>query len=306
MSMQCGRQRRRQVRHQRHAARRRHAGAAHHHDDRRAAAAAGRRRHAADRRSTAPRSRRRRTRRSWRSPPTSRLWLNARPGAPRTSCATRVEDVLETKKEKIVIIKADEDARVRRRDGRDGRAARQRHRGHGPHHRARSPARLPRREASNGGPPAPRRRHGLQGRGPAGQRGHEHHADDRRAARAPRHLHGRPAALAARARHQPAGGNAARRTSSSPTQPDRARVHRRQEDLDQQAGRDRPGARGAAAHHLRGAQGQDDVHRGAGNLRYGDIVDVIDAAKGAGVEKVGIVTEGMRRAAAAGAAPGTD
>ncbi len=36
---------------------------------------------------------------------------------------------------------------------------------------------------------------------------------------------------------------------------------------------------------------------GAGNLRYGDIVEVIDAAKGAGVEKVGIVTEGMRRAA---------
>jgi biopolymer transport protein ExbD len=39
---------------------------------------------------------------------------------------------------------------------------------------------------------------------------------------------------------------------------------------------------------------------GAGNLRYGDIVAVIDAAKGAGVEKVGIVTEGMRRAAAGG------
>jgi len=32
----------------------------------------------------------------------------------------------------------------------------------------------------------------------------------------------------------------------------------------------------------------------AGTLRYGDIVEVIDAAKGAGVEKVGIVTEGMR------------
>ena len=31
------------------------------------------------------------------------------------------------------------------------------------------------------------------------------------------------------------------------------------------------------------------------SLRYGDIVFVIDAAKGAGVEKVGIVTEGMRR-----------
>ena len=38
---------------------------------------------------------------------------------------------------------------------------------------------------------------------------------------------------------------------------------------------------------------------GDGVLRYGDIVSVIDAAKGAGVEKVGIITEGMRRAAAA-------
>jgi biopolymer transport protein ExbD len=36
---------------------------------------------------------------------------------------------------------------------------------------------------------------------------------------------------------------------------------------------------------------------GAPNLRYGDIIEVIDAAKGAGVEKVGIVTEGMRKAA---------
>jgi biopolymer transport protein TolR len=39
---------------------------------------------------------------------------------------------------------------------------------------------------------------------------------------------------------------------------------------------------------------------GDGTLRYKDIVDVIDAAKGAGVEKVGIVTEGMRKAAGAG------
>ncbi len=39
----------------------------------------------------------------------------------------------------------------------------------------------------------------------------------------------------------------------------------------------------------------------AGTLRYGDVVEVIDAAKGAGVEKVGIVTEGMKRAAAAAA-----
>jgi biopolymer transport protein ExbD len=34
------------------------------------------------------------------------------------------------------------------------------------------------------------------------------------------------------------------------------------------------------------------------SLRYGDIVSVIDAAKGAGVEKVGIVTMGMRNEAA--------
>jgi biopolymer transport protein ExbD len=38
----------------------------------------------------------------------------------------------------------------------------------------------------------------------------------------------------------------------------------------------------------------------AGTLRYKDIIEVIDAAKGAGVEKVGIVTEGMRKAAGAG------
>jgi biopolymer transport protein ExbD len=44
---------------------------------------------------------------------------------------------------------------------------------------------------------------------------------------------------------------------------------------------------------------------GAPTLRYGDIVEVIDAAKGAGVEKVGIVTEGMRRAAGVAPAAGT-
>jgi biopolymer transport protein ExbD len=43
---------------------------------------------------------------------------------------------------------------------------------------------------------------------------------------------------------------------------------------------------------------------GAGTLRYGDIVDVIDAAKGAGVEKVGIVTESMRAAGGATAPTG--
>jgi biopolymer transport protein TolR len=43
---------------------------------------------------------------------------------------------------------------------------------------------------------------------------------------------------------------------------------------------------------------------GAGTLRYGEIVAVIDAAKGAGVEKVGIVTDGMRQEA--GAQPRTN
>jgi biopolymer transport protein ExbD len=39
---------------------------------------------------------------------------------------------------------------------------------------------------------------------------------------------------------------------------------------------------------------------GAGTLRYGEIIAVIDAAKGAGVEKVGIVTERMRTGGGAG------
>ena len=43
---------------------------------------------------------------------------------------------------------------------------------------------------------------------------------------------------------------------------------------------------------------------GAPTLRYGEIVQVIDAAKGAGVEKVGIVTDGMRKEA--GVAPKSD
>jgi biopolymer transport protein ExbD len=35
---------------------------------------------------------------------------------------------------------------------------------------------------------------------------------------------------------------------------------------------------------------------GHGSLRYGEIVAVIDAGKGAGVDRVGIITDGMRRA----------
>jgi len=35
----------------------------------------------------------------------------------------------------------------------------------------------------------------------------------------------------------------------------------------------------------------------AGSLPYGAVIDVMDAAKGAGVQRFGIITEGMRRAA---------
>ena len=39
---------------------------------------------------------------------------------------------------------------------------------------------------------------------------------------------------------------------------------------------------------------------GDGAVPYGDIARIIDAAKGAGVDRVGIVTEGMRREAQSG------
>src|SRR5258707_1375922 len=38
----------------------------------------------------------------------------------------------------------------------------------------------------------------------------------------------------------------------------------------------------------------------AGTLRYKEIIEVIDAARAAGVDKVGIVTEGMKKAAGVG------
>ena len=43
---------------------------------------------------------------------------------------------------------------------------------------------------------------------------------------------------------------------------------------------------------------------GDGSLRYGEIVTVIDAAKGAGIEKVGIVTDEMRKGGSSGAPTG--
>ena len=76
---------------------------------------------------------------------------------------------------------------------------------------------------------------------------------------------------------------------------------RRQADHHQQAGRDgRASSRSRLRTIFEERKDKTMFIVGAGNLRYGDIVAVIDAAKGAGVEKVGIVTEGMRRAAAGG------
>jgi biopolymer transport protein ExbD len=37
----------------------------------------------------------------------------------------------------------------------------------------------------------------------------------------------------------------------------------------------------------------------AGSLRYGAVIEIIDAAKGAGVSRVGVITDGMRKAAGA-------
>ena len=63
---------------------------------------------------------------------------------------------------------------------------------------------------------------------------------------------------------------------------------------------DRRARRSRCARSTKSARTRPCSSPADGGLRYGDIVEVIDAAKGAGVEKVGIITEGMRRAAAGG------
>ena len=81
-------------------------------------------------------------------------------------------------------------------------------------------------------------------------------------------------------------------------QPDRARVHGRQDDLGQQAGRHaRTSSRRGCATSSRQRKDKTMFIVGDPTLRYGEIVEVIDAAKGAGVEKVGIVTEACGKAA---------
>ena len=73
---------------------------------------------------------------------------------------------------------------------------------------------------------------------------------------------------------------------------------RRPADLRQQAGRDDAASSRSRLRDIYEQRKDKTMFIvGAGTLRYGDIIEVIDAAKGAGVEKVGIVTAGMRKAA---------
>jgi biopolymer transport protein ExbD len=78
---------------------------------------------------------------------------------------------------------------------------------------------------------------------------------------------------------------------------DRPDLHGRPEDLGEQPGRCAAAARERLREIFEERKEKTMFIIGAGTLRYGNIVRVIDAAKGAGVEKVGIVTEGMRKAA---------
>ena len=61
---------------------------------------------------------------------------------------------------------------------------------------------------------------------------------------------------------------------------------------------------GALQEHLRGIfetrKDKTVFIIGDGAVPYGEIIQIIDAAQGAGVTKVGIVTDGMRKAAAGG------
>ena len=78
---------------------------------------------------------------------------------------------------------------------------------------------------------------------------------------------------------------------------DRVDDERRPDDVDQQPGR--PDGRPPEPTHrdLRDAQGEDHVHPGRADAALRQRREAIDAARGAGVDKVGIVTEGMRKGA---------
>ena len=294
-----GAKRRPEIRHQRDAARRRHAGAAHHHDARRADAAEGRRRHSCPMAAnTVGQAGQRRSRRSSPSTPQNQFYVNALEVAEGGDRRSRQDASSRTRPRRVVLIKGDKDALYSAIMAAMDDLPQGADRGHRPHHRAEASSPATPREASSHGarPQALRRRARRHGRDPARQRGHERHAAHRRAARAAHHLHGGAAAHAEGRRHQPAARDQASRRRPTPTDADRPRVQRRPLDRGQQAaGHARRAAKSSSATSSRPARKRRCSSSATRSLRYGEIIAVIDAAKGAGVEKVGIVTEGMRK-----------
>ena len=190
------------------------------------------------------------------------MYLNAEAGHRRRAGAARSIELAREQEGEGRPHQGRRGRRLRRRHGGDGPAPPGGHRGH----RASSPIRSMRtsggRQVMAHAPQALRRRQGRQGRGAARQRGHEHHAADRRAARAPRHLHGGAAAhpegldinLPAETQERASSSRPMPARSCSSTRPT-SKISVNKQDVT--IGRPRD----AAADHLRGAQGQDDVHR---------------------------------------------
>ena len=152
------------------------------------------------------------------------MYVNAMP-VREDDLRQKVQDALETKKEKIVLIKGDEDAPVLRHHVGHGSAARGTDREHRPRDRTQDPGRQHGRSVMAHAHQHFGAEKVTRGRDPAGQRGHERHAADRRAARAADHLHGGAAAHAEGDRHQPAARDEDGQPGAGRYEPDRARVH---------------------------------------------------------------------------------
>ena len=98
-------------------------------------------------------------------------------------------------------------------------------------------------------------------------------------------------------RHESAGADGTQRCATA-ARHDRDRVQRRTAALHQPSAGADGRSRDRASRRVRRTRVDKTLFiTAARTLRYGDVVDVIDAAKGAGVQRVGIITEGMRRAA---------
>ena len=128
----------------------------------------------------------------------------------------------------------------------------------------------------------------------ARQRGFERHTADRRAPGAARDLHGHTAARAARLETDLARADGSWRRSAGVSPIVLEYTADRQISINQQPVVLERVA-GAAYDVYESRHDKTMFIAGAGSLRYGEIVQVIDAAKGAGVQRVGIVTDGMRR-----------